>query len=281
MTGASPHLVVLGVAQDGGRPQTGCRRPCCEPAWQQGHRDRISCLGLIDGELRFLLDCTPDLPSQLHDLGGPPLHGVVLTHAHLGHYTGLLQLGPEAWGARGIPVHAMPAMTAFLREHAPWCALETGGHIVMQPLQADVRVPLTEKVAIVPWLVPHRGPWSETIGVVVEGPRRKALYLPDLDRWEDWERDPVQVVRELDRIWCDGTFFSAEEVGWRDRSQILHPLVQDSLQRLSVLPEDQRHKVCFIHLNHTNPLLDERSAAYRQVTELGFQIAREGDVFEL
>lgn len=205
----------------------------------------------------------------------------MLTHAHLGHYTGLLQLGPEAWSAPRVPVRAMPAMAAFLRQHAPWCALESEGNIVIEPLQADAPTALTERVSVTPWLVPHRGPWSETVALCVRGPSRSAVYLPDIDRWEEWDRGVENVLEGIDRLWCDGTFFSADEVSWRDRSQISHPLVTDSLERFGRLPLALREKVVFIHINHTNPLLDERSLACRQVLDLGMGVAREGDTFVL
>lgn len=281
MTSLSPRLVVLGVTQDGGRPQTACIRSCCAPARAAGLRDLVSCIGIIDGEQRFLLDCTPDLNAQLAALGGPPLHGIVLTHAHMGHYTGLLQLGPEAWGADHIPVYAMPAMAAFLRSHAPWCALETDGNLELRLMQRDCPLPLTKRVSITPWLVPHRGPWSETIAVFIRGPNKSAMYLPDIDRWEDWDRDPADLLEQVDRLWCDGTFFSADEVAWRDRTLISHPLVQESLDRFRALPEHLRQKIVFIHLNHTNPLLDSHSTASRQVVDLGMSVAREGEVFLL
>jgi pyrroloquinoline quinone biosynthesis protein B len=279
--GPGARLVVLGVAQDGGHPQAGCTLPCCEGAWRAGRRSRVACLGVVVGEQRFLFDCTPDLPSQLRDLGGPPLHGILLTHAHMGHYTGLLHLGAEAWAPRGVPVYAMPGMAGFLKAHAPWSALPEGGHVDLRPLEANTPQALGGGVTATPLLVPHRGPWSETVAFRIAGPRASALYVPDIDRWDDWDLDPVEVIAGVDRAYVDGSFFSAGEVGWRDADQILHPLVEDTLRRFAPLPAAERAKVTFIHLNHTNPLLDRSSEAHRQVIDAGFRVAADGETSPL
>lgn len=273
----SPELVVLGVAQDGGHPQAGCLRPCCAEARARGVRHRVACLGLVDGDRAFLVDATPDLPSQLHDLGAPPLAGLLLTHAHMGHYTGLLHLGIEAWSPSQVPVHAMPGMAAFLRANAPWTALESDGNVRLVPLAAGVPVALTERLTVEPWLVPHRGPWSETVAFRISGPSRTVLFVPDIDRWDDWERDPAEVVRGVDLAFVDGTFFDATEIPWRDPAQVRHPFVVDTLARLGHLPAEDRAKVVFVHLNHTNPLLDPASEASRRVHDLGFRVARDGE----
>ncbi len=274
---SSPHLVVLGIAQDGGHPQTGCLRPCCATARAEGRRHLVACLGLVDGDERFLLDCTPDLPTQLHQLGAPPLAGILLTHAHMGHYTGLLQLGPEAWAPRGVPVHVMPGMEAFLRANEPWASLAADGHVRWSPLRADEEVALTERLRVIPRLVPHRGPWSETVALEVHGPSSSALYLPDLDRWGEGA-DPAALLARVDRAYVDGTFFDLGEIPWRDPAAVLHPLVRDTVARLAVLPEREREKLVFIHLNHTNPLLDPASEASRWVADHGLRVAREGDL---
>ncbi|MCA9494529.1 MAG: MBL fold metallo-hydrolase [Myxococcales bacterium] len=280
---SAPRVQVLGIAQDGGHPQTGCLRPCCVPARATGLRHLVSCLGVVDGERRFMLDCTPDFPTQLHLLGAPPLDGILLTHAHMGHYTGLLQLGPEAWAPRDVPVHVMPGMEAFLSANEPWASLAADGHAVWSPLRAGEPVPLTERLSVVPRLVPHRGPWSETVALELRGPSRRALYLPDLDRWGTAEEgaDPVVLLESVDRAWVDGTFFDLGEIPWRDPAAVIHPLVRDTVERLSAVPDELRSRLVFIHLNHTNPLLDPDSDASRWIADQGFSVAREGDVFEL
>lgn len=273
---------MLGVAQDGGHPQAGCTLPCCAGAWEDpAQRHLVACLGIVDGDQRFLLDCTPDFPEQLQRLGGPPLDGILLTHAHMGHYTGLLHLGPEAWSPTAVPVYVMPGMRRFLLAHEPWAALVTGGHVRLVDLTADEAVALTPTVSVTPWLVPHRGPWTETVAYLVAGRRRRVLFVPDIDRWEDWERDPADVLQDVDVAYVDGSFFDLGELPARNRVEVFHPLVRETMDRLQGLPASLRAKVRFLHLNHTNPVLDPDSAAFREVYERGFRLAREGEEIAL
>ena len=270
------ELQVLGLAQDGGHPQAGCPRPCCASAFADvGLGHRIACIGLRDGDEAWLLDASPDLGRQAWAVGGT-LRGVWLTHAHLGHYTGVLQLGKEAWAARGMPLFAMPAMQAFLEANEPFASVLRDGHAVVHPLAADRSVALSERLSVTPWLVPHRGPWSETVGLHVRGPSRTALYLPDIDAWEPWDRDLAEVVSEVDALFLDGTFFDVDELAGRDQRTIPHPTVRATMGRLQALPEALRARVHFIHLNHSNPLLDPASEASAEVERRGYRVAREG-----
>ncbi|HHO50338.1 MAG TPA: MBL fold metallo-hydrolase [Deltaproteobacteria bacterium] len=275
-----PRVRVLGIAQDGGHPQAGCMEPCCAPAWlDPGRGHRVASLGLVQGTQRWLVDCTPDLPDQLRLVGGPPLDGILLTHAHMGHYTGLLHLGPEAWAPSGIAVYVMPGMRAFLEGNAPWSALISGGHVRLVDLAADRPLRLTDQLQVIPWEVPHRGPWTETVAFVIQGPSRRVLFVPDIDRWEGWPRDIADVLSEVDVAYVDGSFFDMGELPRRDRSEILHPLVRETMDRLQ--SETLRSRVRFLHLNHTNPMLSPGSSAWREVHDRGFRIAVEGEEVEL
>ena len=274
----TPRVRVLGIAQDGGHPQAGCTLSCCaDPAVSH----LVSCLGVLDGEKRWLVDCTPDLPRQLRDVGGPPLHGILLTHAHMGHYTGLLHLGPEAWAPAGVPVYVMPGMRAFLEANAPWSSLMSEGHIALVDLREGEAVSLSERVRATPWLVPHRGPWTETVAFELRGPKRGVLFVPDIDRWGDWERDIAEVLQGVDVAYLDASFFELGEHDRRDSAEILHPLVRDTMDRLQSQPAELRAKVRFLHINHSNPLLDPGSAAFREVHERGYRVAVEGEEIEL
>ena len=70
--------------------------------------------------------------------------------------------------------------------------------------------------------------------------------------------------------------FDDDEIPGRNMDEIPHPFVVETMALLDLLTADQVAKVWFIHFNHTNPLLDEESAAYRSVREKGYNIAREG-----
>jgi pyrroloquinoline quinone biosynthesis protein B len=130
-------------------------------------------------------------------------------------------------------------------------------------------------------MVPHRDEFSETVGYVIEGPSKRVLFIPDIDKWEKWERKIEQVVEETDVSLLDGTFFSNGELPGRDMAEIPHPFISESLNRLGKLPPDQRAKVHFIHLNHSNPALQEGSDAQEEIRSRGFHMARELQRFSI
>lgn len=287
-----PYVVVLGIAQDGGYPHAGCNRACCQDAFTNPARGRhVSSLGIVDPESgeRWIIDCTPDFRFQLKDLGRlqparkgrPPLDGILLTHAHIGHYSGLVHLGREVMGTRNVPVFAMPRMAEFLRSQGPWSQLVSLGNIQLRPLEAEKPIALNERITVTPILVPHRDEFSETVGFQVQGPRRQVLFIPDIDKWERWERQIEKMVVQSDRAYLDGTFFTTDELPGRDISEIPHPFIIESIQRFAVLPDGQREKIHFIHLNHTNPALERGSAARKQVNRAGMAVARQGEKFPL
>jgi len=284
-------LIVLGTLQDAGAPHIGCQRACCRPFFESGTEGgRVVSLGLLDAanDRRYLFEATPDLPAQWHALtafgsaqGPGTVDGIFLTHAHIGHYSGLMHLGKEALDTRGVPVYAMPRMREFLAGNGPWSQLVSRGNIALQPMQARQPVPLPGGIAVTPLPVPHRDEFSETVGFLIRGPRRTALFIPDIDKWEKWDLDIVEQIRGVDYAFLDATFFSSAEVGHRDISQIPHPTVQESMERFSALPPEERRKVIFIHFNHTNPLGRPGTPEAAAAESLGFRIARLHDVFPL
>jgi pyrroloquinoline quinone biosynthesis protein B len=239
--------------------------------------------GIVDdaNEARFLVDATPDLPAQIEALPGEakdrrrPVDGILLTHAHIGHYSGLMYLGREALGASAVPVYATPRMAAFLRGNGPWSLLVTQGHIDLREVTPGQPFALTPLVKATAVTVPHRDELSDTVGFRVQGPSRTLLYVPDVDKWEKWDRRLEDEVASADVAFLDATFHDAAEIPGRGIADIPHPLVPETMDRLSAPALARR--VFFIHLNHTNRLLWD-AAARRAVERRGFRIASEGQV---
>jgi pyrroloquinoline quinone biosynthesis protein B len=285
-------VIVLGIAQDGGVPQAGS---LAESGWTQpADRRRVACLGIVDGASggRWMLDATPDFPTQSRDLflaapagyDAPLLNGIFLTHAHIGHYTGLMYLGKEVLGARGVTVWAMPRMRAFLESNGPWSQLVSQGNIVLAPLRAGEPVELRRGLSVTPIEVPHRQEFSEVVGFRIAGPHRRVLFIPDIDSWEQWDALGTGLedeLRAVDVAYLDGTFFSGNEVPGRDMSLVPHPLITHTMDRLAPLPPSERAKVRFIHLNHTNRALWEKRDAARRIKDRGFAVAVEGERVDL
>jgi pyrroloquinoline quinone biosynthesis protein B len=282
--GPTIYTVLLGLAQDGGHPQAGCDKACCAVAWTDPSKaHRVASLGIVDGADRWLVDATPDLPAQLHALveDGGTLSGILLTHAHVGHYLGLADLGREVMGAKAMPVWAMPRMASFLAANGPWEMLARLHHMAVQPLADEVPTALTPRVTVIPFAVPHRDEYSETVGFVIRGPQRAVLYLPDIDKWDRWDERIEARIATVDVAYVDGTFFSSGELPGRDLAEIPHPLIEESLLRFRSLPAAERAKIRFVHLNHTNPALDPASGAARAITAAGLRVAVEGERIEL
>jgi len=259
------EAILLGTAQDGGVPQAGCYCANCGPARTDPTRRRlVACLGLVDHATRqsWLIDATPDFREQLHALHSLapdcPLAGIVLTHAHIGHYAGLIHLGREAWSTRDLPVYASPRMASFLRHNAPWSQLVASGNIKLHLLTPASETQLSPNLHLTPLPVPHRDEFSDTLAFVVRGPTGRLFYCPDIDTWDRWEHDLRSFVAEMDVALLDATFFSADELTGRDLSQIQHPLATDTAEQLAGVDCDVR----LIHLNHSNPL--HRSGPERQ-----------------
>jgi pyrroloquinoline quinone biosynthesis protein B len=280
-------LVVLGIAQDGGAPQAGTKS---HAGWENpAERRHATCLAIVDPDSgrRWMFEATPDFREQLHRLDRiapvervPGLDGIFLTHAHIGHYTGLMFLGHESMGAREVPIHAMPRMAEFLAGSGPWSQLVRKQNIRLLPLEGGAPVRIDRGILVTPFLVPHRQEYSEAVGYRIGGPTRRVLFIPDIDRWEDWDARGVKIEDEIARVdvaYLDGTFFASGEIPGRDMSTFPHPFITKSMERLASLPASERAKVRFIHLNHTNPALRRESAARKEIEAKGFKVAEEGE----
>jgi pyrroloquinoline quinone biosynthesis protein B len=280
-------ITVLGIAQDAGYPQPYCGKICCE-AVEKGieKRKNVTCLGIVDRETQqvFMLEATPDFTEQQHKLRNfltdksKPLSGIFLTHAHIGHYTGLMYLGREAISAKETPVFVMPRMKNFIETNAPWSQLVNLKNIKLMPLKADSSVEITKNISIKPIIVPHRDEFSETVGYIVSTKNKRVLFIPDIDKWAKWSRKIEDEVSRVEVALLDATFYQNGEIPNRDMSEIPHPFMEETM-RLFQNSADKT-KIKFIHFNHTNPVL--RQTKERQSVEnQGFGVCLEGGIFNL
>lgn len=284
-------LTILGTVQDAGSPHIACTKNCCALLFEHPDPTRkVVSLGLLDHEHQrtYLLEATPDITSQVKQLSTLSSweakelpDGIFLTHAHIGHYTGLMYLGKEATNANRVPVYAMPKMKRFLSENGPWSQLVGNENIALQPLADHEELSLTNQLKVVPFLVPHRDEYSETVGYKVIGPNKSVLFIPDIDKWEKWETSIIEEIGRVDYAFLDATFYDGEELNTRDISQIPHPFVVESMALFENLAPSEKNKIYFIHFNHTNPLLNPESRQTKEVLDKGFRIARDDMRFEL
>lgn len=277
-----PYAVVLGIAQDGGYPHAGCERRCCADLWKNDSlKKMVSCISVIDPKsgLAWMIDATPDFAKQYHIITkehNARLAGIFLTHAHIGHYTGLMHLGREVMGSKNIVVYAMPKMKLFLENNEPWKQLVSLKNIHIIPIEDKKEIILSRHLIIEPFKVPHRDEFSETVGYNIIGPNESLLYIPDIDKWDKWEHDILFWIESTGYALLDGTFYYDGEIPNRNMSEIPHPFIMESMNYFETLLERNQNKIFFIHLNHTNPAIRKNSAASRNIIKNGFNVARKG-----
>ena len=284
--GDRPYIVVLGIAQDGGAPHAGCEKSCCIELWESGEKEKVSSIGIVNPLTKqsWLFDATPDFPSQyriLTENHNTELVGIFLTHAHMGHYTGLLHLGREVMGKKNVPVYVMSRMKRFLETNGPWNQLVTLKNINLKLIEDNKDIKIGEQLFIEPFLVPHRDEYSETVGYRIIGKEKSLAFIPDIDKWEKWHGSIFQLVLNTDILLLDGTFYSQNEIPHRNMAEIPHPFIIESMETLSELNSENRSKVHFIHFNHSNPAIKDNSPAYHTIKSKRFNLAREGDRFNL
>ena len=288
-------LVVLGNAQDAGYPQAECKKKCCEPAWKNFRLRRFATsIAVIDqvNRSRLLFECTPNFPEQMRLLDKysklpasklvendkeksrsiDSLDAIFLTHAHIGHYAGLIHLGREVIGAKSVPVYVMPKMREFLIANGPWSQLVQLKNVLLRPLTVDKNSKVG-RIEVTPILVPHRDEFSETVGFRIKGPNHSVLFLPDIDKWEKWERKIEAEIKKVDFALIDGTFYGDGELPGRSMNEIPHPFIKESLTRFQRLNPAEKKKVYFIHMNHTNPALQIGSDVRKKIKEAGMYVA--------
>jgi len=283
------YITVLGTAQDGGYPHIGCQKKCCADVYSgKSKRKSVVSLGLIDKENRqkWLFDATPDLHTQLatleqHHLKKETLiDGIFLTHAHIGHYTGLMYFGREAFGKKDIPVFTMPKMKNYLENNGPWSQLISLQNIVLKNLQHNATIALNSRLKVTPFLVPHRDEFSETVGYNIKGTTKTALYIPDIDKWKKWNKNIIDEVKKVDYAFLDATFLNQKEVK-RAITEVPHPFIEETVSLFEHESMATKNKIIFIHFNHTNPALQENSKERNAIEKLGFRFASEGDNYQL
>lgn len=281
------EVTLLGVAQDGARPQAGCIQPCCAGLSADETAYPVS-LGIIDelGE-GHLIEAGRYLGEQFRIWGAASLDSVWLTHAHFGHVDGLGLFGKETMASRDIELHVSAKMRQLIEDTPQWSLLLKQGVFQESVFESEQLIALNGQLTITPIEIPHRDELSDMHAFLVCGANKRLLFLPDHDSWQQTLESQNQPnIRswlnhlQVDIALLDGTFWSEDELGGRSQENVPHPPVKQTLQMLGQR-QDGDPEIIFIHLNHTNPLFDESSAAYEEVILNGWQVAIQGQTFIL
>ncbi|MDC3337135.1 MBL fold metallo-hydrolase [Flavobacteriales bacterium] len=282
----APEIILLGIAQDGGYPHIGCERMCCNLAHDSDTASTfVVSIALIDPKVKkwWLFEATPDMTEQLQlfkeltDGKYPYLPaGIFITHAHMGHYTGLMELGREALGAKGVHVHVLPIMADYLSSNGPWSQLVQLKNISLIEEKFDSAAVLSASIKVIPIQVPHRDEFSETSGYKIITSGLNYLFVPDIDKWSKWNRGLANELNDVDVAFIDGTFLSITELPFRNINTIPHPLISETMELLENEADSIKNRVVFIHFNHTNKLMWDR-ISQKELLERGYRLGKQGN----
>lgn len=289
-------VFVLGTAQDGGVPHVGCVRVCCKTARKHGLQRHPACLGVVDraANQTLLIEASPAIDAQISLLqeasglegqGRNPVDAVLLTHAHIGHYAGLLQLGREVAATSRLPVWVSARMADFLRANGPWKQLVELEQIELRVFTPGMPFRPLPGLDVEAIPVPHRDEYSDTMAFRLRGENRALLFVPDINRWsassKTQSRDLLaELLEGVDVAYLDGTFWDGSEVPGRNLREIPHPTMKETMQRLASRARAQPGALRFIHLNHSNPAWRD-PLVEAQVDRQGFALARRGERVDL
>ena len=288
---SNPFVVILGNIQDAGSPHMGCEKPCCNNLFENPDPNRkVISLGIVDPieKKYWMIEATPDFTEQCNTLKkiavfehGKLPDGIFLTHAHIGHYTGLMYLGRESYNSKDVPIYAMTRMKGFLIQNGPWSQLLKLDNIKINNINNHQKFKLSSRVSITPFLVPHRDEFSETVGYEIKGPNKTILFIPDIDKWGKWNQNLLETIKTVDLALVDGTFYDAKEVNYRDISEIPHPFVVETMDLFKNESNIEKSKIKFIHLNHTNPLINSASNERKELENKGFSVGEFKELIHL
>jgi pyrroloquinoline quinone biosynthesis protein B len=309
------RVTVLGSAAGGGFPQWNCACPNCSRlraglirSQARSQAQAVVCPNACEC---YLLNASPDLRTQI--LSTPllaptqpprdtPIAGVLLTSADVDSVAGLLHLREF----QPLHIYAMPSVRRILfEENRIFRVLERANPPAVWhdfPLNTWLPLPTVSSSSGEPSLrcrvVPLGGaypdyvseglrrslpPGEAVIGLVLAQGSKQVFYAPALsgrsEEWKDW-------VRSSDLCLVDGTFWDENELisagaGSKTARQIGHLPLSGGDGLLGKLDFAKRGRRVLIHINNTNPILDEDSPEHREVQDAGWEIAYDGMEFEL
>lgn len=275
-------LKVLGSGQDAGIPHTACYCSICARARREVAKRRLGpSIALISKKKAFcyLIDASPDFKVQLDAVrkecscvrrkGKIPVSGIFLTHAHMGHYSGLWQLGKETLDEKNVPVYCTPLMKQFLSLSFPFNYLVQAKNILIQEIHTSVILKL-DGFYIAPVPVPHRNEFADTVGYIVQA-KKRVVYIPDIDFWTD---ELIRKVNQSDIALIDGTFFSKSELP--RFMDVPHPPIRETLK----LFKGSSTEIFFTHINHTN-VINKNGKELKDLKKKGYRVARDGLTLEI
>jgi pyrroloquinoline quinone biosynthesis protein B len=309
------RVTVLGSAAGGGFPQWNCACPNCSGlragSLHYQARSQAQVVVCSNAGECYLLNASPDLRPQI--LSTPllapsktprhtPIAGVLLTSADVDSVAGLLHLREF----QPLHIYATPSVRRIvLEENRIFHVLERANPpAIWQDVPLDTWFPLeqvnssSEESSIRCRMVPLGSaypdyvsaglrrslpPGEAVVGLVLAQENKQIFYAPALpggsEEWKGW-------VQSSDLCLLDGTFWDENElisagVGSKTAREIGHVPLSGAGGLLEEFDPAKRGRRVLIHINNTNPILDEESAEHREVQDAGWEIAYDGMEFQL
>ena len=311
------RVKVLGSAAGGGFPQWNCACSNCQRVRQNAFRGQARTQAQIaassDGDSWWLLNASPDLRFQLentpelHPRRAPrdtPVAGVVLTSGDLDHVLGLLLLREF----QPLRVYGTPALKSILMDSNSvfrmlfsgqralvWSDLLPGDAVELRDVAGQRSGIVIEGIPLL-GNFPRYAEANEAINLPQEEAvigltistrngdvqaTKRMIYAPGLAKVDD---TVLSAFDSADLLFVDGTFWSEDELcatAGRTASQMGHLAISGAHGSLKSLANLKTPRKVFIHINNTNPILDEESPQYREVRAAGWEVARDGTEFTL
>lgn len=308
------QVKILGSAAGGAFPQWNCACSNCQ-ALRAGTfhgKARSQTQVAISGDSHswFLLGASPDLRGQIeataelqprHGLRQSPIAGTVLLNADIDHVLGLLLLRE----LQPLRAHATESIRRILMEDNSMFAMlqRDPGQLTWQTFAPGETFPLVNPAgedsslrsralslgSHFPAYVSQRrraqlADGEASLGLIVESDSGKRLaYMPAVPQITDALLEEFEAA---DVLLFDGTFWSDDELiriqgSGQTAQQMGHVPVSCSKGSLAQLAQLQRPRKIYIHINNTNPMLNEAGSEYRQVSDAGWEIAEDGWQFDL
>ncbi len=303
------RIVVLGAAAGGGYPQWNCNTPGSRQAWRQapGHKRRTQASIAVsaDGERWLLINASPDFRQQVlaapalwprDGLRHSPIEAVLLSSGEIDHIAGLLSMRER----QRFDLWASARVHQLLRDNPIFDALDPAyvrrrALALDAPLEIDgLERPLGLRVTAfaVPGKVPLfmesrvadlAGDAEHTLGLEIDDGRERCYYIPGCAAMTDALRERV---RGAALVFFDGTVWHDDEliragVGSKTGARMGHMSVAGERGTLAAFADLAVARKVFVHLNTTNPLLDDASSERAHAAAQGWEVAEDGMEIQL
>ena len=303
------HIHVMGSGAGGGFPQWNCNCNNCkgvrEGTVKASRRTQSSIAISSDGVDWILFNASPDIKKQMDDFPAlqparevrdTAIKAILITDAQIDHVTGLLTLREhnKPWDiycteavhddlTTGFPVFNILGHFRGINWHEIKTDLESFS-IPAAPGLIFTAVPLKSEA---PPYSPHRHNTvpGDNVGIRVEDTRtgKNVFYAPGLGVVED---HVLEFMRNADVVLVDGTVWTDDEMskeGISDKraQEMGHINQSEEGGTISFLNSMERPRKILIHINNTNPILNEESAERQVLNNAGIELAYDGMDIEL